>query len=164
VCSTANLCVLLRFDERLCAGIHYCLCVFYWTFVTDYVLELIIACVCVCSCKNHVTLPKPNVIVCSEFVNRCWNWVVCSKLVFTTELCVLQRICVLCWDLLKDYVLEFIIACVYSTRLLWQIMCWNWLLHVCVCSCKNHVTLLKPNVQLHCLQWICKSLLKLSCL
>jgi len=43
-----NVCVLLRFDERLCAGIHYCMCVFCWTFVTDYVLELIIACVCVC--------------------------------------------------------------------------------------------------------------------
>ena len=39
-----NVCVLLRFDERLCAGIHYCMCVFCWTFVTDYVLELIIAC------------------------------------------------------------------------------------------------------------------------
>jgi hypothetical protein len=56
-----NVCVLLRFDERLCAGIHYCMCVFCWTFVTEYVLELIITCVCVFSCKNHVTLLEPNV-------------------------------------------------------------------------------------------------------
>jgi hypothetical protein len=63
--------------------------------VTDYVLELIIACVCVCVhtkimwlCWNLMS----NCIVCSKFVNRCWNWFVCSKLVFTIELCVLQRI------------------------------------------------------------------------
>jgi hypothetical protein len=54
-------CVVRRFDERLCAGIHYYMCVFCWTFVTNYVLELIIVCVCVCSCKNHVTLLEPNV-------------------------------------------------------------------------------------------------------
>jgi hypothetical protein len=45
-----NVCVLLEFDERLCAGIDYCMCVFCWTFVTDYILGLIVACVCVCSC------------------------------------------------------------------------------------------------------------------
>jgi hypothetical protein len=43
-------CLLLEFDERLCAEIDYCMCVFCWTFVIDYVLGLIVACVCVCSC------------------------------------------------------------------------------------------------------------------
>ena len=45
-----NVCLLLEFDERLCAEIDYCMCVFCWTFVIDYVLGLIVACVCVCSC------------------------------------------------------------------------------------------------------------------
>jgi hypothetical protein len=43
-----NMCVLLKFDERLCVGIDYCICVFCWTFVKDYELGLIIAYVCVC--------------------------------------------------------------------------------------------------------------------
>jgi len=45
-----NVCVLLEFDERLCAGIYYCMCVLCWNLVIVYVLGLIIACVCVCSC------------------------------------------------------------------------------------------------------------------
>jgi len=47
-----KVCVLLKFDERLCVGIDYCMCVFYWTFVIDYVLGLIIACVCVFMLKS----------------------------------------------------------------------------------------------------------------
>jgi hypothetical protein len=31
--------------------------------------------------------------VCSEFVIRCWNWVICSELAFAVELFVLQCIC-----------------------------------------------------------------------
>jgi hypothetical protein len=38
--------VLLEFSDRLCAGIDYCMYVFCWNLLTDYVLELIIACVC----------------------------------------------------------------------------------------------------------------------
>jgi hypothetical protein len=33
-------------------------------------------------------------VFCSKFVIHCRNWVVCNELVFTAELCVLQRI----WD------------------------------------------------------------------
>jgi hypothetical protein len=43
-------CILLGFDERLYAEIDYCICVLCWTFVTDYVLGLIVASVCVFSC------------------------------------------------------------------------------------------------------------------
>jgi len=45
-----NVCILLGFDERLYAEIDYCICVLCWTFVTDYVLGLIVASVCVFSC------------------------------------------------------------------------------------------------------------------
>jgi len=44
-------------------------------------------------------------------------------------------ICVFCWNLMKDYVSELIIAYVCSARLLWKIMSWDWLLLVCVCVC-----------------------------
>jgi hypothetical protein len=69
------MCVLREFEERLFVGIDYCMCVFWWTFMTDYVLGLIVACECVCSCQNHVTLLEPNVKlrVCNEIVIRCRN-------------------------------------------------------------------------------------------
>jgi len=116
-----HVCILLEFDERFCAGIDYCMCVFCWNLVAVYVLGLIIAWVYVCSCWNHVSLLEPNdklcvllwicdsllnCVFCSEFmirsrnciayseiVIRCRNWVVCSELAFAAELFVLQWIC-----------------------------------------------------------------------
>jgi hypothetical protein len=118
---TMHVCVLLEFDERFYGGIDYCKCVFCWNLVTVYVLGLIIACVCVCSCWNHVSLLEPNdklcvlqwicdlllnCVFCSEFMIRFWNciacseiviccrnWVVCSELAFAAKLCVLEWIC-----------------------------------------------------------------------
>jgi hypothetical protein len=129
--------------------------------------------------------------------------VLCWDLMKDYMLELMISMCVFCWDLMKDYVLEFIIACVYSAGLLWQSMCWNWLLHVCVyfhakimwlcwnlmsncivCSefvnrCWNWVVCSKlvfPTElcvlqriwgslpKLYCMQQICNSLSKLSCL
>jgi hypothetical protein len=42
---TMHVCVLLEFDERFWGGIDYCMCVFCWNLMKDFVLELIIACV-----------------------------------------------------------------------------------------------------------------------
>jgi hypothetical protein len=58
----AYVCVLLGFDERLCAGIDYYMCVICWTFVTDYVLRLIIACVYV-FCWNLMKDYVPELII-----------------------------------------------------------------------------------------------------
>jgi hypothetical protein len=44
--------VILKFVERLCAEIDYCICVFCWNLVTVYVLGLITACVCVFMLKS----------------------------------------------------------------------------------------------------------------
>jgi len=129
--------------------------------------------------------------------------VLCWDLMKDYVLELMISMCVLCWDLMKDYVLEFIITCVYSAGLLWQIMCWNWLLYVCVyvhakimwlcwnlmsnciiCSefvnrcwnwfvCSKLVFTVELCVlqwiwgslpKLYCMQQICNSLSKLSCL
>ena len=65
-------------------------------------------------------------VFCSEFVIRCRNWVGCSELTFTAELCVQQRI----WDSLpKLYCLQWIcnslpkLSCLQRINIHCRIVC-----------------------------------------
>ena len=93
-----HVCILLEFDERFCAGIDYCKCVFCWNLVTVYVVGLIIACVCVCSCWNHVSLLEPNDKLCvlqwiSDSLPNC---VFCSKFLIRSRNCIAYSEIVIC--------------------------------------------------------------------
>jgi len=117
------MCVLLEFSDRLCAGIDYCMCVFCWNLMTDYVLQVCwlqrisIHCRCCVVCSELAfaaeiefsvdSLPKLN---CLQRINICCRKCVgCSELAFAAEVvlfaanqhslpevCVLQRISVRC--------------------------------------------------------------------
>jgi hypothetical protein len=77
--------------------------------------------------------------------------VLCWDLMKHYVLELMISMCVFCWDLMKDYVLEFIIACVFCWTFVTDYVLELIIACVCVCSCKNHMTLLEPNVKLHCL-------------
>ena len=70
----------------------------------------------------------PNCVFYSEFVIRCWNWIVCSEFAFTAELCVLQRICD---SLLKLSYLQRIRvrcqSCIFYSEIVTR--CRNWVVY-----------------------------------
>ena len=101
------------------------------------------------SCLQRIGVRCRKCVSFSEFVIRCWNWVVCSELALATE-----SMCSA--SLLKVYVLQRI-----------SIRCWNCVVYSeltfaaeVVLSVVNQRSL--PKV--YCLQRICDSLSKLSCL
>jgi hypothetical protein len=79
-------------------------------------------------------------IVYKEFVIHCWNLIVCSELMFATELCVLRWI----WDSLPKYKIELFAAnnslqnCVSSNE--FRSRCRRWIVYnEFVIRCRNWV-------------------------